>query len=391
MRIREFGCGKPQLECETVLPQNKNQHFVPKVHFKPFSLNREGIAIDLLLVKTGKLVPSVSISGQCSRNYFYGKDLELEQRFQKLEAQYGAIVRCLEQENYLATEEDLGFLLAFTLIQYLRTEHALKRHNDAFDDILGTLSTPESDFTERYLLSDEELIVIALQNLEEFADHISDLRLCVIKNETELDFCTSDDPAIMTNRFHAQKVKLKNRGVGLSNAGTMLFLPLTPKLYFVAFDRFVYASDVSNRNSTITISNELDVRALNALQMIKAKNAIYFCDWSNSNSYLEEFSVEQSQRPSQWFENDYAVEVEDSDSEVGTRTFRSVDPQSEEFLSGNGLVHTRQVYPQPTRWFSKIRLRTNPRFLDTGSGAGLVRWKSSSHARYERGINSSFL
>lgn len=52
---------------------NKNQHFVPKVHLRPFSLDGENLSISLINLRQMKPIPNAPVKNQCSSDYFYGK------------------------------------------------------------------------------------------------------------------------------------------------------------------------------------------------------------------------------------------------------------------------------------------------------------------------------
>jgi Protein of unknown function (DUF4238) len=88
------------------------------------------------------------------------------------------------------------------------------------------------------LESREGAIVMAMRHFVKTRKDIADLDTCLIVNKAPRQFITSDDPAIHTNRFHFQR--LKSGGFGFASAGAMFFLPLSPRLAFMAFDGNVY-------------------------------------------------------------------------------------------------------------------------------------------------------
>jgi len=69
-------------------------------------------------------------------------------------------------------------------------------------------------------------------------EYIEDLKISIVKNETHPDFVTSDDPSIFTSRFHFQKLRQPNFGIGSS--GALFFLPMTPTLLLMCHDGDVY-------------------------------------------------------------------------------------------------------------------------------------------------------
>jgi hypothetical protein len=72
---------------------HKNQHFVPKVHLRPFSTDADQNAISLFNVKSGQAIHTAPIKHQCAKNYFYGKDGVLESLFVEIEGKYAEGVR----------------------------------------------------------------------------------------------------------------------------------------------------------------------------------------------------------------------------------------------------------------------------------------------------------
>ena len=52
------------------MADNKNQHYVPRVHLKPFTLDGEGLAINLLNIDRMKPISNAPVKNQCSGDYF---------------------------------------------------------------------------------------------------------------------------------------------------------------------------------------------------------------------------------------------------------------------------------------------------------------------------------
>ena len=65
-------------------------------------------------------------------------------------------------------------------------------------------------------------------------DIIDDLRVCLVRNKTDIDFVTSDDPAILTNKLFL--IKRTSESFGLGSAGNLMLLPLTPKILLLGYD-----------------------------------------------------------------------------------------------------------------------------------------------------------
>jgi len=69
------------------MADNKNQHYVPRVHLEPFTLDGEGLAINLFNIDRLRPVHNAPVRNQCSGDYFYGKDERLERAINSVENQ----------------------------------------------------------------------------------------------------------------------------------------------------------------------------------------------------------------------------------------------------------------------------------------------------------------
>lgn len=56
------------------MASNKNQHFVPRCHLKPFTLDSTKKNINLFNIDREQILENVPIKNQCSSDYFYGSD-----------------------------------------------------------------------------------------------------------------------------------------------------------------------------------------------------------------------------------------------------------------------------------------------------------------------------
>ena len=84
---------------------NKNQHYVPRCHFKPFTKDEEGLSINLFNLDQRRLIRNAPVKNQCSGDYFYGQDAELEQLIQNLEGGYGEIRKAVHETRYRLSDD----------------------------------------------------------------------------------------------------------------------------------------------------------------------------------------------------------------------------------------------------------------------------------------------
>jgi hypothetical protein len=97
---------------------------------------------------------------------------------------------------------------------------------------------------------------------------LHDLTPVLIHNEAKIEFISSDAPVVLFNQW-AQQVK--HRGVlGWASAGLQVFLPLSPRVLLLLYDRDVYSIEKT------VLSKSSSVQALNALHVARPVKNIYF-------------------------------------------------------------------------------------------------------------------
>jgi hypothetical protein len=106
---------------------NKNQHFVPRVHLRPFTVSEGGAAINVFNLDRKRLIPNAPVKNQCSRDYFYGRDERLDAAIRTVEGEYGSVLNDLRKPSRPLESRHKIILLRFWLLQYMRTEAASRR------------------------------------------------------------------------------------------------------------------------------------------------------------------------------------------------------------------------------------------------------------------------
>jgi Protein of unknown function (DUF4238) len=206
--------------------------------------------------------------------------MHLEKLLQDLEGTYANALRRLEDPKLPATKAEMSDLRLFTFIQHHRTEQAMRNRKGAeekvyditFEGRMGAHAPPPSHKEK----TDREFMLATMRDGLLNVRFIDDLKFCILDNDSEIDFVTSDDPAVLTNRFLKQRHGLAN--FGLASSGVMFILPLSPRLLFLMYDGNVYTIP-SKANGRLKLKRAASVRALNELQFIKAGENIYFSDW----------------------------------------------------------------------------------------------------------------
>lgn len=123
-----------------------------------------------------KFIKSAPIRHQCSKNYFYGEDLDLENALQSIENKYSPTIKSILENGYNLKDKHRFLLQKFWLLQYLRTEAASRRSVEMTEKMSEIIGEEAREF--RVELAD------AVQNaMYVFAsemDIIDDLRVCLV-------------------------------------------------------------------------------------------------------------------------------------------------------------------------------------------------------------------
>jgi hypothetical protein len=343
------------------MPDLKNQHFVPRCLLKPFSLRGEGRSISLYNIRQDKQVERAPVKGQCARNYLYGEDGKIEQSLSRIEGSFSQTRARIMAGGY--DQRDLRDLSFFMYLQYRRTEMAARRLKESYELMNEEIYEGEN---APPIPSDHMLVMESLQFCLQTRHDIEDLKVRVIENRTKIDFVISDDPAIFTNRFAAQK--LGGESFGVASSGLLLVMPLAPKFAVICYDGLVYMVPdlVGGR---IVIKKVEAVEALNEFQNLKAAENIYFSNWHDRDYVRAQFLAVKDTRPKEWSTIKHLVF--DGEDEQGERYREGTLAEAKN--AGKSLIKMSFKYPQPSRWFPPLKFRPKPKTFYEGTGVGHVR------------------
>ncbi len=344
---------------------NKNQHFVPKVHLRPFTVDGENMAINLININRLAAIKNAPVKNQCSRDYFYGKDPKLESAINFVENHYGEVVRMLERGHPNVDGRVTIVLARFIYLQYLRTEaasHAMSEMVLALQNVPGS-DIPLPSMRDAML----EAVQAAMHHYREAMRIVDDLTLCLVRNQTDVPFITSDDPAVLTNRLHLEKRAKGLRSFGPKSAGALFLLPLSSDLCAIMFDSAVYASD--HQNGWIDLTSANDVAALNAHQILRCNSNIYFRDWEHRDELLAEVTAVKPRRPAtrQTVTQLVMEEVTDWGEKYVVKPITDIRDGKKV------MVHVQTNHPEPAAWPNFLRFRPDATAFSNNTGAGLTR------------------
>jgi Protein of unknown function (DUF4238) len=352
------------------MAEHRRQHYVPRCHFKPFSVDGGGNAINLLNIGSGKAVRCAPVKGQCAKDYMYGEDLAAERAFQRIEGEYARVVRVVRAGPTTLLNRDFHVLRFFAAVQHFRTEMAVRRSREAhilMDQAISEGRPAHLIPEGRETPDDRDIMRLVMSTGIRYSRVFDDLKPCLVRNATATEFVTSDDPAVFTSRYYFQKRRSSN--FGLTSSGAMLILPLTPHELVLFYDRNVYTVPAKVGDS-ITLTKPSDVLALNELQYIKAARNIYFAKHADGTRIAEEFRCVESRRLSA--SSDVTVFVPDEKAPPGIERYRPAT-EAERCTSQTLFVALSSQFPEPPRWLSKVMFRSKPISYCDGSAAGHVR------------------
>ena len=273
-------------------------------------------------------------------------------------------------------EKAFGNLLFLWLLQHLRAERTITEHLLMMSAIREKASLGQDDNKDLQdwlgpPMGTPEALEMMLDGAREYFNVVSDLRCVLLINNTQTKFVLSDCPAVFSNKFILKRYR-HMRNWGFASAGLYLYLPRTPRLGFFAFDRHVY--ELGSRQGSICELKEKDAVALNQLVYLFCNDLVVlppYCDVANTVCQLKK--VDKA-KPERTVRVNVATEDQNQHDE-GTKQFSVVSDEEFAGSTKRGLIHVERVRPIAPLHLPKLRIRQNPKYVDTQSIAGLERYR----------------
>lgn len=342
---------------------NKNQHFVPRCYLRAFSVNGEGLALNIFNIDRKRIIANAPLKNQCSKDYFYGEDRALENALQFTEGAYGSVIKKVSSHGYKLTDDHKHFLKLFWLLQYLRTESASRRSVEMFEGVKTTVGGLPDEFVP----SIKEAVLHSMHLFVTETHAVRDLKVCLIRNKSNVRFVTSDDPAIMANRWHQLDRRALGMGFGLTSSGMIALLPLSENILFLAYDGDVYS--IAAEDGWVICRNSSDAKAFNQFQYFNCRANIFFRDIERGSEVAKSFDDALPHRPKERHKINYAI----LDATEGNHERYVVVNPEEAKEHTKALIHSQQVFPVPPRWPVQIGWRSKGAVFTNGTGVGYVR------------------
>lgn len=346
----------------------KNQHFVPQVYLRSFSTDKR--SINAYNINRKKYIEQASIKGQCSKDFFYGKDLTLEKVFHFPEKVLGQGLKYLHANGQFDAHwrESMKALL---LTQFFRTDSHVNRLKQMEKLFASAVSDDPKHLTELGIEEPtrEDILRDGLISAIRFSEMLDIFNCCIVCSNGHGEFFTSDNPAFHMNKYaHLRKLSLHS---GLFHAGTMFQFPLTPCFTFLMYDRRCYSISTPRGDKVYYCKSKDDVLALNEATFFYAFKNIYF-----ENNVREQ--IEFIEQESDFFRNQFGtvrsfgIPESSKDGFIKYRVVSEEEAKSAEKV----LIHLSSRKPPIRRVFQPLKVRTGFRPFDTHSAAGTFPDKS---------------
>ena len=263
------------------MPQNKKQHYVPRFYLKRFSPN--GVSINIWHTQLEKNIYSANLKNQCYKNYFYGKQPDIEKALASIEGEMSKILdkvtKCKTLPPRFSREHII--IMLYVLMQHGRTEYSASTADEMCDKLIKHLHREQTQSMgidlDQFKIEIQDPAVFTLRMNTQLYPVLLDLNYKLLVNRTGIEFVTSDNPVVLYNQLFSFRDRRIGSCCGLAYKGLQIFFPIGPNAVLVFFDAGVYS--VGKRRSLIVdVCLERDVYEINTLQMCSALNCVYFCD-----------------------------------------------------------------------------------------------------------------
>ena len=342
---------------------NKNQHFVPRCYLRAFTLDAADAAISLYNIDRKRLIHLAPVKNQCSGDYFYGQDPVLEEAIRSVETAYASTLRNILSPGYVLLDGHRVTLRRFWLLQHFRTEQASRRSMEMAHATEAVAGIENSSFR----LQIREAVQMAMRIFAESMHIVDDLKVCLIRNRTKIPLVTSDDPAVLANRWQQQTHRTRGHSFGLHSAGALFLLPLSPEILCLGYDGDVYS--LPHAGGWVETRKESDIHALNEHQFLNCRANIFVRDTTHSSIVHESFARAESRRPARRHLIYYAV-LDRTEGEHSR--YRVVDPEVAKEHQ-EAIIHSQVVHPIPSAWPHLVAWRPGGSVFTNGTGLGYVR------------------
>ena len=219
-----------------------NQHDVPRFYMKNFSnvknagTKKEKVLISFFQFKDNLLKKDIPTSSICSEDYFYDQDGGIEKPLADMETKWSKAIKNAIDDKF--NKDDIESIREFVIYQICRTKAMLSHNREMVNSMIkwilkqeiGVIANEEGvkELIENKI-QNEITPELGLSSVKEIIPTISDLKMQVITNETEMKLITSDVPIIIINPLVIYRA-------GLRSVGDTIFFPISPQKIIFFYD-----------------------------------------------------------------------------------------------------------------------------------------------------------
>lgn len=269
---------------DNVMAEKKKQHFVPKFYMALFANSNKEFAVYNIEKRT--CAYPVPYKNQCYKDYFYGKDGVWENKLSDLESKWADVFRCALERKALSKEQ-IDLLKQFALYQRQRTlgqDIFMKKQRCEL-----LIECGKSIYADKGLIFDEKAKALCaerameeiapaenLRYIDELINVVRDMGVVIINYQTNGCLISSDVPVIAINPFHKPSI-------GYGCMGLILLFPISSYNLVVIYDEKMYPR--FKDKLYVNITNENEVKNLNALQLTSAEKILFAYDTYDFQSF----------------------------------------------------------------------------------------------------------
>lgn len=207
------------------------EHYVPQCYLKNF-----GDQIYLYDKQTRKVSQSTPQNVAFQRNFYADSNdvaSKLEYEMGQFEGDACAVLSDIIKAESITglSDTDRAVLYLFVAFQFARTPEFRDWRHDMVQSVIGVLK--QMGITDRRIEEYEERAkLVHLASMLDYVGlagpHLLQMRVCLLKNDTDIPLWTSDNPVVRDNDLTDK--------LGLGSPGVQFCLPLSPKFLLLFYD-----------------------------------------------------------------------------------------------------------------------------------------------------------
>ncbi|GHV84876.1 hypothetical protein AGMMS50230_04840 [Spirochaetia bacterium] len=262
----------------------KKQHYIPKFLLRNFSCDDLGKYLNIYLLDQSIIVNNGDLRNQCYDNHFYGKDQKIEELYQIIESWFGGVQKKLLSGSTDLNSDENDYIRIFILFQLNRTPQTEKLYNDQLTLVMRETFRSHPEFGQHInelAIEWNSSAAFSIKLSSGMIQNISDLKIGLLKSNSNKEFILGEQPVIILNPFLCQR-KFAGRKQGLGQKGTVIVLPISPLYAIVLYDKERYS--FLNFKNVIELT-DADTQLLNYCQFLQTDECIYYKTLFSINTF----------------------------------------------------------------------------------------------------------